>query len=113
MFPAAAERRDKPDFRPAKYADSGIQELVAVLKKAYSLEPRDLTAKIFGGACMLKIISSNIGQMNELSALATLKELHIPVLSFKTGGEKGYQIDFNLENGSVLCRVFGEESKEF
>ena len=68
MFPASADRRDKPDFRAAKYADSGIQELVAELKKVHGLEPRELTAKIFGGACMLKFITSNIGQLNEDSA---------------------------------------------
>ena len=87
--------------------------MIAELKRAYGIDPRELKAKIFGGANMLKIITTNIGLMNEESARAVLKELHIPIVSFKTGGEKGYQIDFKLEDGSVLCRVFGEDSQEF
>ena len=89
MFPTAADRRDKADFRAAKYADSGVQELVAELKRVYGLEPHGLVAKIFGGASMLKIISSNIGQMNENSARAVLKELHIPVVELQDRRGKG------------------------
>ena len=113
MFPIAGDNRDHLNFCEAKYADSGVHELVAELKRAYGIEPHTLTAKIFGGANMLKTLSMNIGQQNEQSIRAVLKELHIPILSFKTGGEKGYQIDFNMEDGSVLCRVFGEEPQEF
>ncbi len=77
------------------------------------VDPRQLTAKIFGGASVLKNISLNIGKTNEESVRAVLKNLHIPIIAARTGGEKGYQIDFDLEDGSVLCRVFGQETQEF
>jgi chemotaxis protein CheD len=113
MLPFCGEYKSKPDFRPAKFADSGLQELVAGLKKTYGVESRHLTAKIFGGASMLKDISMKIGQDNEHSVRTSLRELQIPVVAFKTGGEKGYQIDFNLSNGAVSCRIFGHETEEF
>ncbi len=113
MLPFADEYRDKPGFRAAKYADSGIDELITGLKKMYGIEPKTLTAKIFGGASVLKNISLNIGQTNEQSVRSVLKNLHIPIVAAKTGGEKGYQIDFDLEDGSVLCRVFGQETQEY
>ncbi len=57
--------------------------------------------------------AKNIGKSNEESVRAVLKNLHIPIIAAKTGGEKGYQIDYDLEDGSVLCRVFGQETQEF
>jgi len=113
MLPFCEEYKSKPDFRPAKFADSGLQELANILRKTYGVEFRQLTAKIFGGASMLKDISMRIGQDNEQSVRASLKALQIPVTAFKTGGEKGYQIDFNLNNGTVSCRIFGHETEEF
>jgi len=113
MLPSSESYCNKPGFRAAKYADSGLQELVAGLKKAYGIESRQLTAKIFGGARMIKSISMNIGQDNEESVRKVLKEMNIPITAFKTGGEKGYQVDFNLSDGSVLCRIFGQESEVF
>ncbi len=35
MLPYASEYRDKPAFRAAKYADSGLEELVSEIKKLY------------------------------------------------------------------------------
>ena len=113
MLPSAEGHKDKPGFRPTKYADSGLSELIAQLKRAYGLEPRQFTAKIFGGASMFKVVSINIGRDNEQSVRAILKENGIPVLAFKTGGEKSYKIDFNLMNGLVSCRNIALEAEEF
>lgn len=113
MLPVAGENRQKPDFRPAKYADSGIEIMVAELKKNYGLTPNQMTAKIFGGANMLKAISMNIGQNNEDSVRSVLKSFNISITAAKTGGDKGYQIDFDLTKGSVICRIFGHEPQEF
>lgn len=113
MLPTAGDNRAKPDFRAAKYADSGIELLVAELKKNYGLEPRQFTAKIFGGASMLKAISMNIGQNNEDSVRIVLKSMNINLAAAKTGGDKGYQIDFDLNKGTVLCRIFGQDPQEY
>ena len=113
MLPTAGDNRQKPDFRAAKYADSGIEMMMAELKKVYGLSPNQFTAKIFGGASMLKAISMNIGQNNEESVRAMLKSLNISITAAKTGGEKGYQIDFDLTKGTVICRIFGQDPKEF
>lgn len=113
MLPTAGDNRQKPDFRPAKYADSGIEVMISELKKVYGLSPNQFTAKIFGGASMLKAISMNIGQNNEDSVRAVLKSLNVSIVAAKTGGDKGYQIDFDLTKGSVVCRIFGQEPQEF
>ena len=113
LSPKSSESRNKAGFRAAKYADSGLIELIDELKRVYGVDPRQLTAKIFGGACMLKSLTLNIGHANEAAVREILRDYHIPILNFKTGGDKGYQIDFNLENGAVGCRIFGQETQEF
>ena len=113
MLPTAGDNRQKPDFRAAKYADSGLELMVADLKKNYGIGTNQLTAKIFGGAAMLKAISMNIGQNNEDSVRAVLKSFNIPIAAAKTGGDKGYQIDFDLAKGTVICRIFGQDPQEF
>ena len=113
MLPSSVDYRDKPNFRAAKYADSGLDELLAELKRTYNVSPSQLKAKFFGGASMLKAITINIGGQNEQAVKNYLKSAGIHVLACKTGGEKGYQIDFDLSTGKVYCRIFGQETQEF
>ena len=97
----------------AKYADTGIIELIDQLKKKYELEARDLEAKIFGGAKVLSGISLNIGGDNEKAAREILSQLKIRITASKTGGEKGYKIRLDLEQGKICCEVFNADKKEY
>jgi chemotaxis protein CheD len=100
-----------PGIKPAKFADSGIDELIHQLEKTYFTDPFKLTAKIFGGAKVIRLITQNIGAENETIVRMKLKEKKIPIVKSKTGGEKGYRVEFNLETGNVLCQVFGEKEE--
>ena len=113
LMMASSEGHTQRDFRPAKFADTGIPLLLEMLKKQHGLQTAQLKAKIFGGAKILRMVSQDIGKDNETAVRQILKILGIPVLAAKTGGEKGYQIDFDLTSARVTCRVFGQEPEEF
>ena len=113
LMMASSQGHSRLDFRPAKFADTGIPLLLEMLKKQHNLLPAQLKAKIFGGAKILRMVSQDIGKDNEKAVREILKSLGIPIVAAKTGGEKGYQIDFNLSTIAVTCRVFGNEPEEF
>lgn len=113
MLDYAGDAVNKPGFKPAKYADTGISALLQELRTAYGLHPRDLRAKIFGGGKILKDIVRNIGLDNENAVRKILREYGIPIIAAKTGGEKGYRIRFDLNNGKVMCQIFGQAAEEF
>jgi len=113
MMAKVPDEADMATVKKAKYADTGIVELVNQIKNSYGMKNGELTAKIFGGAKVLKEVTHNIGYDNEVAARNILKEHNIPIVASKTGGEKGYKVEFNLGNGKVRCQVFGEEVKEY
>ncbi|HNX91076.1 MAG TPA: chemotaxis protein CheD [Candidatus Omnitrophota bacterium] len=101
------------NVKKAKFADTGIPELIRQLNRTYGVKPSDVTAKIFGGAKVLKNVMHNIGYDNEVAVREILKQNGIRIMVARTGGDKGYNIRFELENGKVKCQVFGEEPKEY
>jgi len=112
MLSTAKDAVSSTSFKVAKYADTGIPELMNKLKKTYGIEPKDCVAKIFGGAKIIKKITNEIGAQNEETARNVLIKSNIKISAAKTGGEKGYKIIFNLEDGTVNCMVFGEKVGE-
>jgi len=113
LMMANSEGHTQRDFKPAKFADTGIPLLLEFLKKQYGVLPSQLKAKIFGGAKILRMVSQDIGKDNENAVRQILKTAGIPILAAKTGGEKGYQVDFDLVTARVSCRIFGQEPEEF
>ena len=87
--------------------------MLEMLKKQHALQPAQLKAKIFGGAKILRMVSQDIGKDNENAVRQILKTLGIPIVAAKTGGEKGYQVDFDLVTSRVTCRVFGQEPEDY
>lgn len=112
MLGHAGESATRENFKPAKYADTGIPELLRQLKINYSTKENDLVAKIFGGGKILKNVTNDIGLENENVVRKILYDLDIPIKAAQTGGEKGCRINFNLETGIVYCQVFGEPIQE-
>ncbi len=112
MLPSANGHDNKPGFRKTKYADTGLPELIGELRRTYGTTEQTLTAKIFGGAKLLKAVTQDIGMDNEKAVREILKNVGIRIIAAKTGGDKGYQIDFNLVTGAVSCRVFGQTAQE-
>lgn len=98
----------------AKYADSGIPELVERMISMGSNRGA-LVAKIAGGANMFSTAGSSnafiIGQKNVEACLKALKEQRIRLASSDTGGSYGRSIELNTENGLLLIKTIGHGTK--
>lgn len=105
--------KEREGFKKGKYAESGIPELVTQMGHRFGVGPGQLTAKIFGGARLLPTVTRNIGLDNDAAARRVLREMGIRVIAAKTGGEKGYKIDFDLATGKVKCQIFDEAVVEY
>ncbi len=113
MMPSSNIVTKQESFKKAKYADTGVEELLENLKDKYGVYPNQLKAKLFGGASVLMGVNSNIGKDNFDAAKSALDVHKILVETAQTGGEKGYRISFSLETGTVMCQCFGEDVKEY
>ncbi|WP_374721860.1 chemotaxis protein CheD [Peribacillus tepidiphilus] len=82
----------------AKYADTGINELVKRLIRE-GARPSSLKAKIAGGAQMFQFSSGNdlmrIGPRNVEAVKHCLRKLGIPIVAEDVGGNNGRTIEFN------------------
>jgi len=110
MLPSAPNK--KPG-KPAKYADTGIKEVLQVMMKEYDITCSNLKAKIFGGAKMKSGAAYDIGQKNADKVREILKYKGIQILNEKVGGEHGYKIEFDISTGIVNCRVFGQKEEQY
>lgn len=101
----------------AKFADTGIVELVKQMERLGAMRSR-MVAKIAGGAMMFPFNGSssvNVGQVGERNVEATkakLKELKIPIIAEDTGKNYGRTVIFYPETGDYVIRAVGRaESK--
>jgi chemotaxis protein CheD len=96
---------------PGKFADTAIDRLIFEMGPMGSDRGR-LEAKLVGGATMFapasRITGLSIGLRNVMAAREHLTALGIPVVSEDVGGKKGRTIFFDLEDGSVSIRSFGQ-----
>ena len=113
MMAAAGDAQAKEGFKVAKYADTGIPALIQELQRKCNVSKTSLSAKIFGGAKILKTVSKDIGTENIQAVKNVLKEHNISILASKVGGEKGYKIVFDTNTGKVKCQIFGQAEEEF
>lgn len=95
----------------AKFADTGIVELVGQMEKLGAKRSR-MVAKIAGGATMFNFQStSSMGQVGDRNVEATkakLKELNIPILAQDTGANFGRTVIFFPETGEYHIRAVGK-----
>lgn len=114
MLPTAGIiKHNNAYFKSAKFADTGIPEMLRLLRMEFGQDKSEFIAKIFGGARVLKTTMLDIGHENEVEVRNLLKQLNIKIVAAKTGGNKGYKIDFDLSSGVVKCSVFGEKVEEY
>lgn len=111
MMPLAGNSVNLAGFKKAKFADTGIPELVYSLK-TQGVAPQDLVAKIFGGAKVLANVTRNVGEENAQTVTTILNEFGIPIKVKKVGGIKGYRIKFDITTGKVICQIFGGAAEE-
>lgn len=96
----------------AKFADTGIEELVRQMEKLGARRSR-IVAKIAGGATMFAFQGSGstvgqVGDRNVEAVKAKLKELKIPILAEDTGANYGRTVIFYPENGDFHIRAVGK-----
>ncbi|HAJ57532.1 MAG TPA: chemotaxis protein CheD [Candidatus Omnitrophica bacterium] len=112
-FVMAYSSPHKEQLRCARYCDTGLQELIKQMRAYYKVGAEGLTAKIFGGAHVIKAISNPIGEENIAAARQFLDNHGIKIAASRTGGGKGYRIEFDVASGKVSCQVFGEPVEEY
>lgn len=107
LLPSSSNSR--PPKRSAKYASSAVALLIQELKSA-GCRPRNLVAKIAGGANMFPQkfntacgeLGINIGDRNTAAVKQELAKKKIRLVSEDLGGETGRTIEFNPKTGE-LC----------
>ena len=100
----------------AKFADTGIEELVRQIERLGARRIR-MVAKIAGGATMFSCQGgggpsvAQVGNRNADAARAKLKELKIPILAQDTGANYGRTVIFYPETGAFHIRAVGKPEK--
>lgn len=95
----------------AKFADTGIPELVRQMEKLGAARYR-MVAKIAGGATMFAFQNGGsavgqVGARNVEASKAKLRELKIPLLAQDTGANYGRTVTFYPETGEYHIRAVG------
>lgn len=115
MLPDSSAIRNNSNI--AKFADSGIEELVRQMVSIGASKTR-LVAKIAGGAKMFALSNAasstaiNIGSQNVSATKSKLKELGIRILAEDCGLNYGRTVEFYSETGIYLIKAVGKEKKE-
>ncbi len=112
MLPDSTQIRNNSNI--AKFADTGIEELVRRMTEAGALKSR-LKAKIAGGAKMFQVSGlsdvGNIGERNAIASRQKLKELGIPLLAEDTGLNYGRTVELHCETGEFYIKSVGKPIK--
>lgn len=112
MLPDSTQFKNNENI--AKFADTGIQELLRKML-AMGCNKSRLTAKIAGGAQMFAFGTNNdmlrVGDRNVASVKAMLAKLGIPIIAQDTGDSFGRTIVFYPEDGSLKITAVGKSEK--
>ena len=108
--------KNSNDQNPAKYVDTGIQELLDQMARQ-GLNRTRMIVKIAGGANMLnlgtKTSAFDIGTRNIEMAKNTMQILGIRIVSEEVGGQIGRTVRLYIADGSMTIRVMGGKEREF
>lgn len=112
MLPDSTKMKNNTNI--AKFADTGIEELVRRMVAAGVTKSR-LVAKIAGGAKMFEVSGlsdvGNVGERNAEASKAKLKELGIPLLAEDTGLNYGRTVELHSETGEFHIKSVGKTLK--
>lgn len=112
MLPDSTKMKNNSNI--AKFADTGIEELVRRMIEAGALKNR-LVGKIAGGAKMFEVSGlsevGNIGARNAEASREKLKELSIPLLSEDTGLNFGRTVELHCDTGEFYIKSVGKPQK--
>lgn len=112
MLPDSTRMKNNSNI--AKFADTGIEELIKKMVAAGASKTR-MVAKIAGGAKMFEVSGlsevGNIGAKNAEASKKKLKELGIRLVAEDTGLNYGRTVELHCENGDFLIKSVGKENK--
>ncbi len=112
MLPSSKEIKNNEN--KAKFADTGIDELIQVMVRN-GANKSNLIAKIAGGSQMFNFNSNNdmlkIGERNVIATKEKLKDLNIRILAEDTGGNFGRTIIIDSNDGTLHVRTIGHGEK--
>ena len=113
MLPDSTAIRNNDNI--AKFADTGIKELISRLEKM-GLNKSSLVAKIAGGAQMFAFNTNNnmlqVGARNAEAARNILRGLGIRIVAEDTGENYGRTIEFYPETSELLIKAIGKPPKK-
>lgn len=112
MLPDSTQMRNNTNI--AKFADTGIEELVRRMVAAGAGRSR-LVAKIAGGAKMFEVSGlstiGNVGDRNAEASKAKLKQMGIPLKAEDTGLNYGRTVELYAETGEFRIKSVGKTIK--
>ena len=105
----------KTNDNPAKFADTGIRDLLALLAKQ-GVNKSSLLAKIAGGAQMFAFSSNNdllrVGQRNAEAVKKVLAGYGIRLVAEDCGANYGRTIEFYPETSELYIKAIGKDLKK-
>ena len=110
----AAEGKRADDREPARFADTGIDLLVAKLTEAGAV-PRRLVVKLAGGAAVLGPANAEkfkIGERNAEAIKDRLKRHGIRPAAEQIGGTKGRTLEMHPATGKTFVRTAASPANE-
>lgn len=114
MLPQYIPNRTETSFIAAKYADTGLEEMVKVLVQQGAGRER-LAAKLAGAAHMVKVDqvpeSRDISSRNLAAVKKKLAELKIPVLAYEVGDYYPRTVVFEPGSGTFRIVTPGKADK--
>jgi chemotaxis protein CheD len=90
--------------------DTCVNSMVEDFARRHKVPHSTIKAKIFGGANVLQAgaeiaeDAATIGRRNIEAARRALRDHDLPLVAECVGGEHGYKVFFNTENGEVFLR---------
>ncbi len=108
--------KNKPGFKKAKYADTGIIELIEMMVEK-GCKKKKLVAKMAGGAQMFSFSGKEsellkVGTRNAKACKEILEKENIKILANDTGGNHGRTIELYCETGKLMIKTVQEGVKE-
>lgn len=111
MLPDSTQIRNSQQ-NIAKFADTGIEELVRQMERLGAKRSR-IVAKIAGGATMFTFQGKSdmvqVGDRNVEASKLKLRQLNIPILAQDTGANYGRTVTFYPETGDFHIRAVGKK----
>lgn len=112
MLPDSTAMKTTAPQNIAKFADTGVTELVVQMERLGAKRSR-MVAKIAGGANMFNFQGANsVGQVGERNVEAVkrqLMRLKIPLMAEDTGANYGRTVTFFPETGDFHIRAIGRQ----